>query len=260
MERHHYEPGDEYDPDRFSPEGNPSFRLFLAVLGGLGRYFRYEVHGLEHVPAEGGALVITPHSTVSVDGLLLGRAIWQRTGRWPRPLADHLLFEIPYLRELGCETGFLDGRPANALRTLRKGHLCLVMPGGAREAWKASRRDYRVEWSDHTGYVKVALQAGVPLVPAVCVGAEEAYRVPVETFPFAEERLGVRLPLLPPFGIGLLPIPTKFTAYVGRPLALPFGPEAAADAALVARLHALVVGHVQALVDDALTRRRSRWF
>lgn len=260
MDRHHYEPGDEYDPDRFTPEGNPAFSALMGLLGLCARYFRYEVHGLEHVPAHGAAIVITPHSTVSVDGLLLGRAIYQRTGRWFRPLADHLLFELPCLRELACETGFLDGRPENALRTLQRGHLCLVMPGGAREAWKASRDDYRVRWNDHTGYLRVALQAGVPLVPAVCIGAEEAYRVPLETFSFAEERLGVRLPLLPPLGIGLLPIPTKFTAWVGRPLHLPFGPEAATDAALLQRLHRLVVGHVQAMVDRGLARRRSRWF
>ena len=40
----------------------------------------------------------------------------------------------------------------------------MCMPGGAYEAWKPSRDRYRLFWDGHYGFVRCALESGVPVV------------------------------------------------------------------------------------------------
>ena len=105
----------------------------MRVIDRVGGYFRYEVRGCEHVPATGGALIVTPHTAVTIDGLLLGAEILRRRGRQVRALGDHQLMELPGVGGFLTRLGAVDGHPDNAMKILRDGELCFVMPGGARE-------------------------------------------------------------------------------------------------------------------------------
>ena len=72
--------------ERIAPVAPGMKRFLLRMLAFWSRYFRYEVHGLEHVPATGPCLICTPHSCMTLDGFLLSGAIHKRYGRLSRGL------------------------------------------------------------------------------------------------------------------------------------------------------------------------------
>ena len=254
-----YQPGDEHRLDMEADLDSKMVRRALRVMRGIGAYFRYEARGLEHIPASGGGLLVMPHTLLTIEGMLLGVEILDQCARRVRSLGDHQLFTIPGVREFLLAIGTVDGRRDSAIKLLQDGNLCMVMPGGAREAWQPFHRRHDIVWDGHYGFIKVALAAGVPIIPSVCIGAAEAYWAPVHTLEWGQRIFRRRMPLLPPFGIGLtmIPIPVKCTAYVGEPIDLGYGPDAADDREVVQRLHTKVVDIVRGMQADGLRRRRS---
>jgi 1-acyl-sn-glycerol-3-phosphate acyltransferase len=224
------------------------------------RYFRYSVQGMDNVPADGGALIVSPHSTITLDGFLLGHALYEERGRLPRGLADHFLFAVPGLRDFILKIGIVDGNRDNAVALLQRGELCAAMPGGGREAFKPSRENYRLRWEGHTGFVRVAIRGQAPVIPTVCIGSEEAIWMPFDSMAWGERLLGARLPIF--LGVGLfglvpMPFPVRFTAYIGTPIHFDVPVEAADDDEVVKRCHAKVVTAVEELIEKGLAERRS---
>jgi 1-acyl-sn-glycerol-3-phosphate acyltransferase len=257
MGRFSYQPGDKDDLDRFRPE-EAEWVLKACTL--FERYFRYEVRGLENIP-EGPAVVVMPHSTVTMDGFLLCKAIYDRYRRVTRGMADHSLFEIPLVRRLCVHMGVVDGTPQNAQGLLERGELIFVMPGGAREAWRSSAQRYQLLWEGHEGFIRVALRGGAPVVPAVCIGADDALWMPFHSLEWGERILGRRWPIFGGVGLGLLPIPlpVKMTTYVGPPIHFGEPPEAADDPKVVRRCHQQVVEAVEGMIARGLRARSSLW-
>lgn len=254
-----YQEGDERRLDKLADLDSKVVQRVLRVMRGVQAYFRYEARGLENIPASGGGLLVMPHSLLTIDGMMLGVEILERRGRRVRALGDHQLFTIPGVREILLAMGTVDGRRDSAIAMLKDGNLCMVMPGGAREAWQPVHRRHDIVWDGHYGFIKVALRAGVPIIPSVCIGAAEAYWAPVHTLKWGQRVFRRRMPLLPPFGIGLtpVPIPVKCTGYVGEPIDLGYGPDAADDPEVVQRLHGQVVDVVRGMQADGLRRRNS---
>ena len=58
-----------------------------------------------------------------------------------------------------------------ALREWRRD--VLVMPGGDQDTWRPYKDRYRVCFGGRTGYARLALRAGVPIVPIANAGAHE---------------------------------------------------------------------------------------
>jgi len=252
-----YKPGDENDLDLIDIDFCLRARTIAELLS---RYFRYDVEGLENLPDDGGALIVSPHSTVTVDGVLLAKAIFDWCGRIVRGLGDHTLFRLPHVREMVVRLGIVDGNPDNAHALLERGDLCFAMPGGGPEAYKSSARRYMIQWDGHLGFVRVALRAGVPIVPSVCIGAEDAVWMPINALEWGQKLLGTRFPLLVMgIGLGPLPLPVKFTAYLGEPISFDYEPDAADDDAVVKECHARVVEVVEQMIHDGLQRRVSLW-
>ncbi|MBI2568530.1 MAG: acyltransferase family protein [Candidatus Schekmanbacteria bacterium] len=252
-----YQSGDEHNIDAGPAELDARS---LAICEWLERYFRYEVFGLENVPITGAGLIISPHSTVTVEAFFLGARIFRSCGRIPRGLSDHDVFRVPGMRSFFVSMGAVDGTQENGAALLARGELCFAMPGGAYEAWKPSSQKYRLFWDGHYGFVRLSLRARAPLIPTVCIGADDAYWLPVNSFVAGQRLLGIRAPLVPPLGIGLLPFPVKMTAYVGAPITLPYPPEAADDQSIVERCHSEVVMRVEQMIQDGLQRRKSVWW
>jgi 1-acyl-sn-glycerol-3-phosphate acyltransferase len=252
-----YTQGDEHRLDLADPEFlGRMFRRMRIVE----RYFRYEVHGLERVPEQGRGLIISPHSAITIDGFLLGRAIFERLGRAPRGLTDHSIFRIPRVRDVAIRLGIVDGNRDNAVRLLERDELCFAMPGGGREAFKSSAKRYEILWEGHEGFVRVALRARAPIIPSVCIGADDALWSPFNSLELGRRLLNARVPIFPGIGIlGPVPFPVKFTAYVGSPIVFAEPPEAAAEDAVVARCHRQVVSVVEAMTREGLKRRHSLW-
>jgi 1-acyl-sn-glycerol-3-phosphate acyltransferase len=215
-----YQPGDEV---RVEPPPAEYAERILRFFDRAEERHRYAVRGLEHVPREGGALLVSPHSFLALDMFLLGKRIFERDRRIVRGLTDHVVFKIPGLRDLFSTLGIVDGTQENGLRLLASGQLAACMPGGALEWSRSSRLRRRMRWSDHRGYARLAIRAGVPIVPTACPAADDLYYVAVDgwTTGLALQRaFGLRrvwpIPLF--LGLGPLPFPVTLTQYVGEPL------------------------------------------
>lgn len=244
--------GDETWLKDIPEEDHELFSRVMRVFDRVSAYFRYDVTGTEHIPEVGGAVLVIPHTAITIDGFLMGAEILKRRGRTVRALGDHQLFEMPGIGDLLLRLGAVDGRPDNAMKILRDGELVFVMPGGAREAWQPIHRRHDLTWDGRYGFIKVALRAQVPIIPAVTIGSAESLWLPFHSLNWGQKVLRRRWPLVPPLGIGLtpVPIPTRWTAHIGPPIPLEHPPEAADDPEIVHALQVRVKETIEGMLRD----------
>ena len=249
-----YTPGDEF---RLDYRNDLLLSLLETFLPLIRVYFRYEVVGLENVPATGRAMLVSNHAILPVDALLLHYAIKESYGRWPRGLTDHRIFKIPVLRQIFLDLAIVLAHPQTGKALLEQEEIVTIMPGGAREAFKSSRERYRLMWKRRKGFVRLAMQTRTPIVPAVCIGNDEMYHVFFDGYQLSERIFGkdALLPITLPVGLGPLPLPTKLTHYVGRPIRFRYRPEDAEDPKKVERLHRRVIRAMQDLLARGLAER-----
>jgi 1-acyl-sn-glycerol-3-phosphate acyltransferase len=249
-----YSPGDEY---RLNNGNGSFFSLFETFLPIVRRYFRYEVIGLENVPAKGRAVLVANHGILPVDALLLHYAIKDAFGRWPRGLTDRRIFRIPLLRQIFMDLGIVVAHPETGQALLEQEKIVTIMPGGSREAFKPSRERYKLMWQRRKGFVRLAIQTGSPIIPAVCIGNDELYHVFLDGYELSERIYGkdALLPITLPVGLGPVPLPAKLTHYVGKPIRFRYKPEDAEDPKKVGRLHRRVVRVMQDLLARGLQER-----
>ena len=64
-----------------------------------------------------------------------------------------------------------------ALALLAAGEPVLVFPGGESEVYKRRGQEYELLWGKRTGFARMAIEAGCPIVPFAAIGAEDRFRV-----------------------------------------------------------------------------------
>jgi 1-acyl-sn-glycerol-3-phosphate acyltransferase len=162
---------------------------------------RLRATGLDNVPREGG-LVLAANHWSNFDPWPLGIPLYPR--RFLRFMAKSELFWFPLGAVVTAGGGFRvrrGERDAEAIDTAialcRAGHAVVMFPEGTRRR-KGMRKRHEARW--HTGAARIALEAGVPLVPAGISGTDRlarlgplrvAYGAPVELddlddLPFSE--------------------------------------------------------------------------
>jgi 1-acyl-sn-glycerol-3-phosphate acyltransferase len=160
---------DERDPD-YIRETLP--RLWMAAS----LYFRADVRGLRNIPEEGPVLLVGNHSggNLTPDTLVFTLAFSTYFGveRRFHQLAHNLVLSMPGLGWLR-KYGTVAATPRNAERALDTGAALLVYPGGDYEVHRPSWESARVDFGGRKGFIRLAKQKGVPLVPVVSVGGQE---------------------------------------------------------------------------------------
>ncbi len=257
----------EYDVDEygFDPEFTRDF--VFAVLRPLAeRWFRIEVRGVENIPAEGGALVVSNHSgTVPMDALMTLFTVHEHTGRFLRPLGADLVFRLPFVSAMARRSGATLACTEDAERLLRGGELVGVWPEGFKGIGKPYSERYRLQRFGRGGFVSAALRTGVPVVPLSVVGAEEIYPL-VGNVPLLARLLGLPyLPITPLFPLlgplGMVPLPSKWMLEFGEPIRTDELEEGAAeDPMLVFNVTDQVRETIQQTLFTLLRRRDSVFF
>ncbi len=204
----------------------------------LVRYFRAEVSGLDNIPS-GPSLVVCNHSggVLTPDMSVFAVNYYDKFG-YDRPLyalAHDLLFKSP-LAELFRQTGVIQATHANAAKALAAGATVIVFPGGDYDAYRPSVSENVINFGGRTGYVTTAIEAGVPIVPTVSIGAQEGQlfltRGTWLSHALGLSKLGHKLgrsEIMPitfgfPFGFSILtlpinlPLPTKIVTEVLKPI------------------------------------------
>ena len=244
-----------YDPDFNEHVLLPAARALYE------RWFRVETAGVENVPAEGGALIVANHSgTVPLDALMLSVALHDNARRCVRLLGADLVYQVPVLAHLARKAGHTLACQADAARLLGKGELVGVFPEGFKGVGKPFSDRYKLQRFGRGGFVGTALRAGVPIVPAAIVGAEEIYPKIADLKPLAR-LLGFPYfpitPTWPLFGVlGLVPLPSKWMIAFGEPIRTDeYDPAQADDHMTVFDLTDQVRETIQNMLYDVLRRR-----
>ena len=214
----------DYVVDEYGFDAEITQRFFMAALRPIAQqWFRVEVRGIENIPTEGGALVVSNHSgTVPVDGLMTMVSIHDHTGRYLRALGADLVFRMPIISSMARKGGATLACNEDAERMLRDGELVGVWPEGFKGIGKPFSQRYKLQRFGRGGFVSAALRTGVPIVPLAVVGAEEIYPL-VGNIPALARLIGVPYipvtPLFPLLGpLGLIPLPSKWLLEFGEPI------------------------------------------
>ncbi|MGH3352359.1 MAG: lysophospholipid acyltransferase family protein [Nocardioides sp.] len=214
----------EYSVDEYGFDRELTQRFLLAVLRPIKeKWFRVEVRGIENIPTDGGALIVSNHSgTIPMDGLMTMVSINDALGRDLRPLGADLVFRMPIVGNIARKAGATLACSEDAERMLRNGEIVGVWPEGFKGIGKPYSERYKLQRFGRGGFVSSALRTGVPIVPLSVVGAEEIYPL-VGNIPGLAKVIGVPyLPITPFFPLlgplGLIPLPSKWLLEFGEPI------------------------------------------
>jgi len=187
-------------------------------------YFRVVSSGHEHIPSEGGGVVVGNHSGVlPFDGMMVGADVFRYTEppRLVRYMVDYFVYQMPFVGGFFRGMGQMPGTRRNFDGLVQEGHLVGIFPEGAEALAKKSEHAYELLPFSH-GHVELAARHGVPVVPFGLVGAEEQQTMVADLRPLAR---ALRLPYFPItttfpwFGpLGLLPRPSRYFIHYGEPL------------------------------------------
>jgi 1-acyl-sn-glycerol-3-phosphate acyltransferase len=242
---------------------------FLAATAPLleflwARYFRVQVTGLEHIPAQGSALLVANHSGgLPYDGAMLMHAThFHHPARRPlRPLVATFAFKSGWIRPVVARMGGVRASMKNALALCQAGHLLGVFPEGLRGVGKLYRERYRLTHFGRGGFVRLARAAGVPVLPVAIVGAEETHPVLARMTRIARPLGLPYIPITPTFPLlgplGLLPVPTKWNIKIAEPIHFPPGP---GDKEEILEMAETVRSRLDSMIAELLAGRRSILF
>jgi 1-acyl-sn-glycerol-3-phosphate acyltransferase len=213
---------DAWDPE-YIRTTLPTLRLFSDV------YHRADVRGLGNIPKDGPVLLVGNHSggTLISDTFVFAQAFYDHFGPLRRfhQLAHDLVFQLPGVRASLSRFGTVPASPENMGRALERDAALLVYPGGDHETYRPSWESAEIDFAGRSGFVKLAIEHGVPIVPVVAIGGQETALFLGRGRRFARLlRLDslLRLKVLPaqvgpPFGVtvldlpGRIPLPAKIT-------------------------------------------------
>jgi 1-acyl-sn-glycerol-3-phosphate acyltransferase len=259
----------EYEVDDFGYDADLTEQALLPLVRPLyEKYFRVDVRGVEHIPSEGGALVVANHSgALPLDAVMTQVAVHDHhpAGRHLRLLAADLVFMLPVVNELARKAGHTLACTEDAQLLLERGEIVGVMPEGFKGLGKPFSERYKLQRFGRGGFVATALRTGRPIVPCSVVGAEEIYPM-VGNAKTLARLLGLPyFPVTPTFPwlgpVGMIPLPTKWTIEFGEPIPTDgYPPEAADDPMLVFNLADQVRETIQHTLYKLLVQRRSVFF
>lgn len=210
----------------FSP-GATIVGWLARVVGGV------TVVGDEHLPAEGGYIMVSNHCSLA-DPPILGWALGRRHGRILHFMAKEEMKRWPLIGWLAQRSGVFfvrrgEGDRASqrtALETLRSGEPIAIFPEGTRS------RDGRLG-EGKAGATLLAMRAGVPLVPVGIAGSQRL-------FP----------------GRRRVPHRSHMMVRIGRPFLLPHQPDGRLDREALAAGTDRIMREIAALLPPS---QRGRW-
>src|SRR3954471_1256009 len=237
----------------------------------LDYWFRMEVSGWERLP-EPPALVVGIHSGAPFpwDAWAIGIQWWRHFGT-DRPLygtAHDALMSFPVIGAYFRKMGVLPAAPDSMTAALAAERDVILYPGGERDSLRAWTKRDEANLAGRTGFVKLAIQTGVPIVPVASVGGPDAMPVLATGRRLAKllqlDRVA-RLKMFPvalqaPWGISPallpeIPFPTKIRTAFRDPIEVESNPARANDDRYLDKKYEEVRSSIQSGMD-ALARRR----
>ncbi len=252
--------GQQVNDQAWDPRARAARRIWLSYWRAMRHYHRFEVSGFEHIMRPGAALIVGYHGRAGAHDLcMLQSYMFERTGAMGSAVMHHAFARMPVLRWLVAGGGFVTSDGGDLAEAVGKGERLFVTPGGTREGYRSARDRYRVDWGQRTGYLRLALKYGLPIIPTGASGVDDTFIGLNDGYKWGK-RLGAPagLPLWLGVGpLGLWPLSPPFPSKIRLRIGSPFQPtELFADCnepseAVLLTAHARVAGAVQALLNSA---------
>jgi 1-acyl-sn-glycerol-3-phosphate acyltransferase len=245
-----------YDPRVFKYAAVPVAWLYQ-------NYFRVKTHGLHKVPDRRVLLVSNHSGQLPFDGMMIGCALVLERDppRVARAMVEKWIPKLPFVSVFFARVGQIVGTPENCRRLLENEEAILVFPEGARGISKTFDKRYQLERFG-TGFMRLALETGTPIVPVAVVGAEEQAPAIYNVKPLADAIGAPAFPVTPTFPLlgplGLLPLPSKYNIYFGDPMT--FKGQGDEDDEVVNEYVESVRGTIQAMLDRGVAEREGVFF
>ena len=178
-----------------------------------------------------------------------------------------MLHTVPAVSRFLERVGAVRASLKTARKIIELGRDVLIYPGGDLDTWRPYSKRYEIEFGERTGYAKLAVETGVPIVPIAHAGAHETLRVLSSGRSFARavglhriaraEIWPIHLSL--PWGLALgplphIPVPARFRYLVGAPIST----RGVGEKELAAQVEAAVQRQLDQLKAEDLERRRAR--
>lgn len=227
-------------------------------------HFKVRVRGIENIPSEGPALLIGNHSgLLPLDGAMITISMSNQhpAPRRVRYMITDWFFSLPGISEWMRETGQVRATLENARKLVDMGELVGIYPEGLRGVGKTYRERYRI-LDFHPGFVQLAIERQVPLIPVATVGGDEIFPNFVNIKQFAQMLKMPFFPVTPafpwmPFPLMFIPLPVKWMINIHKPILLDYPPEKAKDKKLCLKIAREIQYDIQRDLNRLLKERKS---
>lgn len=186
-------------------------------------YFRVQTDGWEQIPPTGKLLLIGSHNGgLAAPDTVMMTYDWFRqfgTDRLAYALMDPKIWQfLPGLARLATQVGTIHPHPELARAALRRGAAILIYPGGAQDVFRPYCLRNRIYFHGHKGFIKLALQEEVPIIPFISHGAHSTLIVLADIYPQLRQLHDLGMPWWEKIDLGVFPL------YLGLPWGLAIGP------------------------------------
>ncbi len=231
-------------------------RGFFSFLSLISRHWlTVDAYGVHNVPASGRAMLVGNHSGgVALDGgmIVASQMLDMEPPRLAQGMAEIFLNRMPFVNTILSRVGQFTGLPEHAIRLLEDDRLLLVFPEGARGTAKLYKdRNSLVGFG--TGFMRLALQTGTPIVPTAFIGGGEAIPTFMNLYRLGKLVGAPYVPVTP--WIAPLPRPTRCQIYYSEPMR--FDGDGSEDDEEIAGYVEQVKTRLAALIEFGVQNRKS---
>jgi 1-acyl-sn-glycerol-3-phosphate acyltransferase len=240
----------------------------------IDHYFRLEFDGFENLPAE-PCLLIGVHSggPLTMDAWTVIMAWWRQFGetRSLHGTAHDVLMNAPVLGDYFRRLGVISPTRENIRAAFDKGDDVILWPGGEVDCYRSWLDRDRAVLGGRKGFIRLAMSAGVPIVPVATVGGHDTLFVLSEGRGLARKlklKERMRSDVAPitlswPFGVALhltpfqhVPLPAKIRTRIMEPIYLDSDPKRLDDQQYVEAMYEQIEGTIQSGMDELAQKRR----
>lgn len=186
-------------------------------------YFRVQTDGWENIPKTGKVLLIGSHNGgLAAPDTVMMTYDWFRqfgTERLAYALMEPKIWQVfPGLARLATQVGTIHPHPDLIGAALRRDAAVLIYPGGVKDVFRPHHLRNKIYFHGHKGFIKLALQEEVPIIPFISHGAHSTLIVLGDIYPQLQQLHKLGMPWLGDIDPGIFPI------YLGLPWGISFGP------------------------------------
>lgn len=209
---------DEYGFDRFGLSKKALVRAYSPMAYVYRHYLKVTAFGMEYIPSRGRAIIVANHSGgIGADAamILTSLILNDRAPRLGQGMAEYFLTRSPFASVALSRLGHLTGLPEHGAYLLEDERLVVVFPEGARGAGKLYKDRYKLVRFG-TGFMRLALKTGAPIIPCAFIGGEEAFPQLFHIKWLAKLVNGPFVPVAPQ--LVFFPLPVACQVYYGLPM------------------------------------------